>query len=102
MAQHPAPIVAQLTPPGRGAVATLLVEGPGAMAAVQARFRAVGGRPLENYPADRLVFGRLGGECGEEVVIRVRSHQAVEIHCHAGQLPRPWSGTCLPSKVAGP
>jgi tRNA modification GTPase len=66
-------------------VATLSVEGVGAMAAVQARFRAAGGRPLEDCPADRLVFGRLGGDRGEEVVVRVRSDQAVEIHCHAGQ-----------------
>ncbi len=55
------------------------------MAAVQARFRAAGGQPLEDFPADRPVVGRLGGPCGEEVVIRVRSRQAVEIHCHAGQ-----------------
>jgi len=85
MTQPSPPIVAQLTPPGRGAVATILVEGPGAMAAVRAHFRAAGGRPLEGVPADRLVFGRLGGEPGEEAVIRVRSDQAIEIHCHAGQ-----------------
>ncbi len=85
MSRPSPPTVAQLTPPGRGAVATLLVEGPGALAAVQAQFRAAGARPLADFPADRLVFGHLGGEPGEEVVIRVRSDQSVEIHCHAGQ-----------------
>jgi len=83
---HPAlPIVCQLTPPGRGAVATLSVEGPGALASVQAHFRAASGQPLESFPADRLVFGRFGGGPGEEVVVRVRSGEAVEVHCHAGQ-----------------
>jgi len=83
---HPTPpIVVQLTPPGRGAVATLLVEGVGAVAAVQALFRAAGARPLGEFPAGRLVFGRFGSDPGEEVVVRVRSGEAVEVHCHAGQ-----------------
>ena len=66
-------------------MATLSVEGPGALAAVQAQFRPASGRPLAECPADRLVFGRFGSEPGEEVVVRVRSGEAVEIHCHAGQ-----------------
>lgn len=84
--------IVQLTPPGRGAVATLLLQGPRAEATIQARFQAKSGRPLATYPLDRLVFGHFvlpaGGEAanapGEEVVIRRHSAESVEIHCHGG------------------
>ncbi|HID74508.1 MAG TPA: GTP-binding protein [Planctomycetaceae bacterium] len=79
--------VIQLTPPGRGAVATVLVEGPGAVAAVASGFRSASGRPLDAYGPDRPAFGTLelpGGEA-EEVVVRVRSPRAVEVHCHGGR-----------------
>lgn len=82
----------QLTPPGRGAVATLLVEGPGAEEVVQGRFQANSGRPLAAYPPERLVFGHFALPAGpepdtpprEEVVIRRHSPESVEIHCHGG------------------
>lgn len=84
--------IVQLTPPGRGAVATLLLEGPGAEAALQAWFQAKSGRPLAAYPLDRLVFGHFALPTdaesapapGEEVVIRRHSAESVEIHCHGG------------------
>ena len=77
--------VIQLTPPGRGAVATLRIEGPGALAAVQSHFHARSGRPLESYATDRLVVGHFGGATGEEVVARRAADDAVELHCHGGQ-----------------
>ncbi len=73
--------VIQLTPPGRGAVATLRVEGPGAVETVQTRFHARDGKPLTTHSADRLVVGRFGGE---EVVLRCRGEDTVELHCHGG------------------
>ena len=76
--------VIQLTPPGRGAVATLRIEGPGAVEVVQAHFHARGGRPLATYPVDRLVVGRFGPDRGEEVVVRCCTAGAVELHCHGG------------------
>lgn len=84
--------VVQLTPPGRGAVATLLIEGSGAEEAVQTRFQAKGSRPLTSHPLDRLVFGHFklpagaeaAGAPGEEVVVRRHSAESVEIHCHGG------------------
>jgi len=84
--QTPLKIV-RLTPAGRGAVATLLVEGPGAADAVGRRFRAAAGRPLASCPPGRLVFGHFdfGAPYGEEVVVRVRSRQSLELHCHGGQ-----------------
>jgi len=84
MPEKPSLRVVQLTPPGRGAVAGLLVEGPGAVRAVAACFRAQSGRPLEQAPADRLVFGRFGPEPAEEVVVRRRADGSVEVNCHGG------------------
>ena len=76
--------VIQLTPPGRGAIATLRIEGPGAVAAVEAHFRPRGGRALAAYPVDRLVVGHFGDGRGEEIVVRCCAGDAVELHCHGG------------------
>jgi tRNA modification GTPase len=78
-------IVVRLTPSGRGAIATLLVEGAGASAAVESHFRAARGRSLSSLSPDRLAFGHFGPEPGEEVVVRVRSGESVELHCHGGE-----------------
>jgi len=87
MSHEPPLKIVQLTPSGRGAIATLLVAGPGATAAVQSRFQAAGGRPLADLPIDRLGFGHFhcGSRRGEEVVVRRRSDQWVELHCHGGR-----------------
>ena len=76
------PCIVLLTPPGRGAVATLLVEGPGALEAVENVFHAR--RLLADGPGDRPRFGRLGNAPGEEVVAWRRAVDAVEVHCHGG------------------
>ena len=82
---RPSPLrVIQLTPPGRGAVATLRVEGPGAIEVVQSCFRPRGARPLTAYPAGRLLVGHFGDDRGEEVVVRRHADAAVELHCHGG------------------
>lgn len=75
----------RLTPPGRAAIATLLVEGPGAAEAVAAQLDSKTPRPGNLTPADRLAFGRFGSPNGEEVVVRFRTAQSVEIHCHGGR-----------------
>jgi tRNA modification GTPase len=76
--------IVQLTPPGRGAIATLRVEGPGAVAAVESHFRSRSGRPLAASPVDRLTVGHFGGDNGEEIVVRRCADGAVELHCHGG------------------
>jgi tRNA modification GTPase len=81
---QPSPRLIRLTPPGRGAVATLRIEGPGALEAVQSHFRSQSGRPLAAYAADRLVVGHFGHDGGEEIVLR-RCGNAVELHCHGGR-----------------
>ena len=86
--------IVQLTPPGRGAVATLRVEGPRAAELVAGRFHAANGRPLASFAADRPVFGHFSLTAptpsetspspGEEVIVRRLADDAVELHCHGG------------------
>ena len=82
------PRVVQLTPPGRGAIATLLVEGPNAAGLVETGFCLAGGRPLGSYPLRQIVFGqfRVGEHPGEHVVVCRRSEESVELHCHGGHV----------------
>jgi tRNA modification GTPase len=89
--------IIRLTPPGRGAIATLRVEGSGAVEAVESQFygrnpaaqhclfQAVAHSGEKSGGEDQIVVGRFGGNDGEEVVVCRRGRQAVEIHCHGGQ-----------------
>lgn len=79
-------IIVRLTPPGRGAIAVLAVEGPGAVTDVAKLFSPASGQPLETVPPSRVLFGRFGPEPSEEVVVRVRTPESLEIHCHGGEL----------------
>jgi tRNA modification GTPase len=76
--------VVRLTPPGRGAIATLLVEGPGAVELLGGLCFPNSGRPLGCRRTDQLVVGRFGREPGEEVVVCRCSDKSVELHCHGG------------------
>ena len=53
-------LLIQLTPPGRGAVASLRIEGRGALDLVARHFVARSGRPLADFPPGRIVVGRFG------------------------------------------
>ena len=74
----------QLTPPGRGAIATLRIEGPRAAELLATRISTRSGLSLTDLPNDRLVVGRFGGPQGEEIVVRRISTEAAELHCHGG------------------
>ncbi|MEC9095906.1 MAG: GTPase [Planctomycetota bacterium] len=77
---------AQVTPVGRSAIATLLVEGSVAIEVIEQYFHPLGGQPLSNYPLQRIVFGKWihsDGTCEELVVARLSESQT-EIHCHGG------------------
>lgn len=78
------PQVVELTPAGRGAIATLLVEGAGAVDAVEHEFRPAGKQTLRSAAADRPIYGRFGPPPGEEIVARRTGDATVEIHCHGG------------------
>lgn len=92
--------VAVLTPPGRGAVATIAVAGPQATQRVASIFRAAAGRSLIDVPLGRIVFGRwiASQTPSEEVVVCRRAADKVEIHCHGGRLA---AGAIVGSLVAG-
>ncbi len=86
MTAPPATEVVLLTPEGRAAVATLLVEGPQATALVGELFHAANGRPLERQPLLRIVFGRWqSNDSGEELLVCRRNENRLEIHCHGGR-----------------
>jgi len=81
-------MVVQLTPAGRGAVASVLVEGPGASAVVRQTVELSGGDPLSDQSDRRLCRGlalaRYPAKDGEQLVVRCRGEESVELHCHGG------------------
>ncbi len=90
MPKMPQTCVAQLTPPGRGAVATLLVEGPDAVDVLQDLLRLKGNRTATDVAVGRPILAycslksELGSETVEEVVVCRRSADSIELHCHGG------------------
>jgi tRNA modification GTPase len=74
--------LAQLTAPGRSALATLALYGPEAQvwAMLQPLFRTPVGQPLDQMPPQgRVRYGML-----EDEVVLARVPQGFEIHCHGG------------------
>lgn len=80
--------VACLTPPGRGAIATLALCGPDAWDAARTYFRPrKGDLPTAPQPG-RFWLGRLGGEMHDEVVLAVKRVEPacwLELHSHGGR-----------------
>ncbi|MBI3837280.1 MAG: 50S ribosome-binding GTPase [Planctomycetia bacterium] len=85
MSPRPLTQVVLLTPEGRGAVASLLVEGPLALQVVGELFHPASRRSLAEEPCGKIVFGRWQSpEVGEELVV-CRRDTGIEIHCHGGR-----------------
>jgi tRNA modification GTPase len=77
-------LVACLTPPGQGAIATLGLHGPAAWDALRDLFRPRSGKPLpEAAHANQFWLGRCGADVADDVVLAVRDGR-YEIHCHGG------------------
>ncbi|MFV2070751.1 MAG: hypothetical protein ACC645_27605, partial [Pirellulales bacterium] len=76
--------VALLTPEGRGAIATIGVDGPGAVERVDRFFRPAGHHGIGQAAPGRILFGRWRDVDGEELVVCRRDQQTVEIHSHGG------------------
>jgi tRNA modification GTPase len=78
--------VCVLTATGRGAIAVVRVQGPGAIQIADAIFRPHRGARLAWTPAGQLRLGRIGRCPGDEVVAIVLEVEppAVEIQCHGG------------------
>ena len=56
-----APLLISLTPPGRGAVASLRIEGPGGLELMAGLFTARNGLALADIPLRQIVVGQFGG-----------------------------------------
>lgn len=81
------PILALMTAPGRGAIATVCVRGPSAASLLdEGLFFAANGRSMAMQGCGRLVFGRWGDDSSEDVVICRIDESTTEIHCHGGDL----------------
>ena len=80
----PSTDVVLLTPPGRSALATLLVRGPEASALVGRFFQPAGRTPLDQRPINSIAFGHWGGDEGEGVVVARRDPSTIEVNCHGG------------------
>jgi tRNA modification GTPase len=82
----PATTVTVLTPPGRGAVASVSIRGSQAVALVEQCFSAASGMRLSELPQRRIAFGRWQAAAGpgEELIVCRFDDQRVEIHCHGG------------------
>lgn len=74
-----------LTPPGRGAVATVLVSGCEATTVVGKLFATASGDDFVAARDGQIVYGRWAGPPGEELVVCRRSDDEIEIHCHGGE-----------------
>ena len=77
-------IVVLLTPPGRGAVASILVEGVQATEHASRLFFPASGRSLDKHSLNKIIFGRWGSADGEEVVVCRRGTACIEVHGHGG------------------
>src|SRR5262245_36611512 len=93
------PRFAVLTPPGRGAIATIAVRGTGCVPLLAHLFRSVSGKPLADFPIGRTVFGRFqfspatlarsanegnAPSIAEDLLIGLVTPDELEIHCHGG------------------
>lgn len=84
--------MAVLTPKGRGAVASLLVEDAVELIDRHRLFAAANGKMLAEQDINRICFGhwqdREGdgetGLAGEQIVVCRVSEERVELHCHGG------------------
>jgi tRNA modification GTPase len=77
--------VTRLTPGGRGAVATLCLEGPGCVDLLSGEFHPHRGPAVHALPTGRIILGRFGNPPGEEVVVCRVAPDVIEIHCHGGE-----------------
>lgn len=76
-----------LTPPARGAIATVAVRGPQAVASADRYFHGLGKLPLADAEVGRILVGHWrenDQQPGEELVVAKLAEELVEIHCHGG------------------
>ena len=79
--------VAVLTPAGRGAIASLLVEDNGELLDRPGLFSAVNGTPVSEQAIGRVCLGHWGEPPGEDVILCRTGPGSLELHCHGGIVP---------------
>ena len=92
MSDSPQTTASVLTPPGRGAVAIVAVEGERASELVERFFRPAC-RALCERSFANIVFGRWGGSStksaeravAEDVIVHRGAANHIEVHCHGGR-----------------
>jgi tRNA modification GTPase len=86
LSQRVACRVTLLTPPGRGAVATIAVEGRDSAQLIASRFTSSTRRPTHPLPVGRIFHGRWRNDRGtaEEIVLCRRAECSFEVNCHGG------------------
>jgi tRNA modification GTPase len=80
-------VASLLTPPGKAALATIALAGPGAWNVVRGFFQTIHGEALPQHPeTGRFWLGRFAQPIGAEAVLAVRSANPpiVEFHVHGG------------------
>jgi tRNA modification GTPase len=82
-------VVVELTPPGRAAVAVVLVAGPRALEAIGQFFTPRTPWPAGDPPIGRIMLGQWDGAHGEELIVCRRDENQFEIHCHGGAAAAP-------------
>jgi tRNA modification GTPase len=76
-------ICAQITPPGRGAVAVISLQGENAESALDQHFRPAGKNAFSLTKNRKIVYG-FWQSTGEDLVVSRRGDDHFEIHCHGG------------------
>lgn len=76
-------ICAQVTPPGRGAVAVICLHGENAESILDQQFRPVHSRPYSSTGNRRIVYGAWRST-GEDLVVARLGPNHFEVHCHGG------------------
>lgn len=79
--------VTRLTGAGRGAIATISVQGNEATSLVDGYLRLARGGSLADVPLGQFAFAywSSGSALAEEVVVCRRSEHELELHCHGGE-----------------
>ncbi len=91
MLDPPETTVVQLTPRGRGAIASLRVSGPRAVEVVARCFQRAAGVKSSDWPLRQILFGRwrspaeASQDCGEELIVCRVAESRIEVHCHGGE-----------------
>lgn len=87
-------LVAPITPPGQGAIATILLDGPNARILVEKHFRPAGRSFEQSFRLTQshqgigdsrpILFGHWVEHLQEEVILTQMNEHLFELHCHGG------------------